>query len=220
MPSKWKKYQLSWITNNPDYQYYLWTDEENRKFLEDFYPWFLNTYDKLSEPIMRADAMRPFYLYHFGGIYVDLDYECYKSFDGVLDYHNRLDNKVLLARQMVGDRASNFLMISEAGHPFWRKVIEKIQNRIGRKWWHTRMLYVWYTTGPNVINDTYLEYSKNNTDIVLLSNKEFNSTNSIDAVVYGKHHESQSWGDSNSTIVLGAIDSLRKMKDYSSSSSD
>ena len=99
MPTQWKDYQISWIVNNPDYQYYLWTDEENREFLEEFYPWFLNTYDRLPEPIMRADAMRPFYLYHFGGIYADLDYECYQCFDGILEYHNRLNNKVLLARQ-------------------------------------------------------------------------------------------------------------------------
>ena len=80
------------------------------------------------------------------------------------------------------------------------------------------MLYLWYTTGPNVVNDAYLEYSEDNTDIVLLDNEEFNPDNpSNNKVMYGKHHESQSWGDSNSTRILGVIDTLRKMKGYAES---
>jgi len=37
------------------------------------YPWFLETFDGYVYPIQRADAIRYFVLYYFGGIYIDLD---------------------------------------------------------------------------------------------------------------------------------------------------
>lgn len=37
-----------------------------RRLLQEHYPWFLRTYDALPKPIMRADAIRPFYMHHHG----------------------------------------------------------------------------------------------------------------------------------------------------------
>jgi len=37
------------------------------------YPWFLETFDSYPYNIERADVIRYFALYHFGGIYLDLD---------------------------------------------------------------------------------------------------------------------------------------------------
>ena len=36
-------------------------------------------YDNYDVNIKRVDAVRYFYLYHFGGLYVDLDFECIKN---------------------------------------------------------------------------------------------------------------------------------------------
>lgn len=33
----------------------------------DHYPWFLDTYDALPKPIMKADSVRYLYMYHVGG---------------------------------------------------------------------------------------------------------------------------------------------------------
>jgi hypothetical protein len=45
----------------------LWTDEDNRKLVLDHYPWFLDTYDALPKPIMKADSVRYLYMHHLGG---------------------------------------------------------------------------------------------------------------------------------------------------------
>lgn len=37
-----------------------------RRLLEEHYPWFLKTYDALPKPIMRADAIRSFYMHRYG----------------------------------------------------------------------------------------------------------------------------------------------------------
>lgn len=72
----------------------FWTDESARKFIADEsvyptteplyqtlladttttrYDWFLEIWDNYPFGIERADAIRYFVLYHFGGIYIDLD---------------------------------------------------------------------------------------------------------------------------------------------------
>ena len=45
----------------------FWTDAENRQLVEDYYPWFLDTYDALPLPIMKADAVRLCYMHLYGG---------------------------------------------------------------------------------------------------------------------------------------------------------
>ncbi|HSI53606.1 MAG TPA: glycosyltransferase [Ramlibacter sp.] len=70
---------------NPAYEYRLWDDADNRAFIEAHYRWFLATYDAYPAEIYRADAVRYFFLFHFGGIYVDMDTECLRPFDALLD---------------------------------------------------------------------------------------------------------------------------------------
>jgi mannosyltransferase OCH1-like enzyme len=53
---------------NPEFVYYFWDDTDNRNFIEANYPWFLKTYDAYPAEIYRVDAIRYFWLYHFGGV--------------------------------------------------------------------------------------------------------------------------------------------------------
>ena len=61
---------------NPGWEFRIYNDTENRKLLEEFYPWFLETYDSYPKIINKVDAIRIFYLAKYGGIYMDLDYTC------------------------------------------------------------------------------------------------------------------------------------------------
>ena len=45
----------------------LWTDAENRDLVAKYYPWFLDTYDYLPHPIMKADSVRLLYMHMYGG---------------------------------------------------------------------------------------------------------------------------------------------------------
>ena len=55
--------------------------------IKNHYPWFLDTYNNYKYKIQKIDAIRPFILYHYGGMYVDLDYECFKPFDDAIDFN-------------------------------------------------------------------------------------------------------------------------------------
>ena len=54
------------------------------QFLEAYYPWFLPVYRSYEIPVNRNDAVRYFYLYHFGGVYLDFDVGCLKSLEPLL----------------------------------------------------------------------------------------------------------------------------------------
>jgi mannosyltransferase OCH1-like enzyme/glycosyltransferase involved in cell wall biosynthesis len=130
VPQKWQKWIDSWRLHHPGWGYRLWTDADNRAFLQEHYPWFLPVYDGYPEAIMRADAIRYFLLDHFGGLYVDMDFECLKPVDTLLDGRDLVlgcepeaHTRLLLARQRGLRRiVGNAFIASRPGHPFWAHV--------------------------------------------------------------------------------------------------
>ena len=52
---------------NPDFEWVLWTDEDNRKLVEKYVPDVLLVYDELKSEIYHADVVRNLYMFIFGG---------------------------------------------------------------------------------------------------------------------------------------------------------
>ena len=63
---------------HPQWDYVLWTDEENEKLVRTHYPAYLHTYKTFPKNIIRADIIRYLILHRHGGLYLDLDYEMLK----------------------------------------------------------------------------------------------------------------------------------------------
>ena len=67
LPAKFEEWSHSCRTANSDWEWVLWTDEDNLKLVERFAPWFLSAYEDLKTEIYRADAVRNIYMHAFGG---------------------------------------------------------------------------------------------------------------------------------------------------------
>ena len=67
LPTKFEEWSHSCRQANPDWEWVLWTDEDNMRLVEKFAPWFANTYDALHSEIYRADTARNIYMHVFGG---------------------------------------------------------------------------------------------------------------------------------------------------------
>ncbi|KAH8426554.1 glycosyltransferase family 32 protein [Aspergillus melleus] len=131
---------------NPDWEYVLWDDETDRMIVEQHFPWFLETYDKLPQEILRADVARNFYMYLVGGMYADVDTEALRPVEPLFLSHDTpllshrislnkapplpLQNHPQTQRAFLGrmsrspDLNSNAAvpngwMASSPGHPFW-----------------------------------------------------------------------------------------------------
>ena len=129
IPEDLQLFQQTWHHHHPDWAYRLWTDADNRVFIEAHYDWFLPTYDGYDQNIKRADAIRYFMMLHYGGLYVDLDFECLRPFETLLagksialgleppphaePYTEKWGYDQLICNALIG---------SEPHHPFWEHV--------------------------------------------------------------------------------------------------
>ena len=67
LPTKFEEWSHSCRRANPDWEWVLWTDEDNIKLVEKYAPWFASTYEALHSEIYRADTARNIYMHVFGG---------------------------------------------------------------------------------------------------------------------------------------------------------
>ena len=93
LPQDWADTPSRWKELHPTYEYKFWSDDDNRKLIQEYYPWFLDTYDGYPAPIQRADAARYFVVLHYGGIYADMDILPIKNVDSILYKFNLPENE-------------------------------------------------------------------------------------------------------------------------------
>ena len=118
----WKLCQQTWKNNFPDWEYKLWTDEDNDNLVKTEFPEFYKTYNSYTKLIYKIDMVRYCILYKYGGIYADMDYYCNRNF------YNELDkNKISISESPYkqNEYLQNALMISPKNNKFWLDVIEE-----------------------------------------------------------------------------------------------
>ena len=115
MPEKWSQNHKKWKELHSDFEIRLWNTEESLALIYEIDESFLKMFENYEYNIERADAIRYFILYKFGGIYVDLDIIPNYSFDSLLKmYENDEKLDVLLGESPNVNTASNFFMISKS----------------------------------------------------------------------------------------------------------
>ena len=80
IPSNLQRYINSWEKELPDYEFMLW---DFNRFKKESSRWVSEAFDN-KKYAFAADYIRLYALYHFGGIYLDMDVEVLKSFNPFL----------------------------------------------------------------------------------------------------------------------------------------
>lgn len=111
---------------HPTWQYRLWTDADNSRFVRREFPDFVDVFGSLPRNIMRADVIRYLLMYRLGGLYLDTDYELVKPFD-------LTDHACVLPLESEhetgpGTRLMNAFFAAAPRHPFFRLVIEELRS--------------------------------------------------------------------------------------------
>lgn len=153
LPENFQKWANTWKKYNPNYEYKLWSDQDNLKFITDEFTYFLSKYNSYNHHIKKVDAARYFYMYKYGGIYCDLDFECLKNFDTLLE--DNIKYEVILG-YMGEDKdfdhcIPNALMISKKKSNFWLHLIKIMESRINSS-------SPEYDTGPILLKHAYESY--------------------------------------------------------------
>lgn len=129
IPENLVEYAESCKRVNPDYEYILHTDTDLRNIVKEYFPNYIKDYDNFSHFIERVDFARYAILWAFGGVYADLDMQCFNSFDPLVQR-----NKPVFGSEPIEHRERlyegrkivicNALMISPPRDPIWLEVMQ------------------------------------------------------------------------------------------------
>jgi mannosyltransferase OCH1-like enzyme len=154
----------TWKEHHPAWKYEFWDNDRMWRFVKTYYPEHLDTYNSYPYNIQRWDAIRYLILDKIGGMYVDFDSECLEPHDELLagksccfsmepSEHGLRFNKQLYF--------NNALMACVSGHPFMKKVIEKVFNYMAQKnplTYGQRIMEILSSTGPLALLEVYENY--------------------------------------------------------------
>jgi len=210
IPDKWKEGQLSVIKNNPDYEYKLFTDEDNRNIVINYFPDFLEYYDNFEYNIQRADAIRYMILYLYGGIYLDLDYICNRSFNELI-----LEKPIGLNRSINQSWSfTNSIMICTVkSHPMWLECLRQMKKKTPF-FIRGKHLKVMASTGPIMLTRTTRKFKK---DIQILEIIQKCNVCEIKQCDIDKKYiltpiEGSSWLESDSKFYIWLFCNKKKIK--------
>lgn len=124
MPALFEEFASTWAELHPAWEMRLWT-EENLFPLQN---WDLfenaGTISPGFEGQLRSDIARYEILLKFGGVYVDVDYECYKPIDPLLEGVD-----CFLAWEIQGAVVNNAIMGAIPNHPFLADLVLSLPKR-------------------------------------------------------------------------------------------
>ncbi|RKZ50162.1 MAG: hypothetical protein DRR16_10950 [Candidatus Parabeggiatoa sp. nov. 3] len=195
IPGWLAKYAASWLHFNPEWRYVFWTiDDLNAMVIKEF-PSLLKTYNSLPLKIMKIDLARYCLMSKYGGVYVDLDFECYRPLGDVFT-----KNKLTLSWEwpgatkpgLTGDSDAlsisrieehflstatyehtlgNAILASNPSHALWTAVIGALE----RSQFNSRIKNdeVFGLTGPQFLTQQFIRHYDNKWGVRIFDNSIF-----------------------------------------------
>lgn len=145
LPAKMKQCIQSISIDNPEFNHYLYNDDECRTFIETYFDVdILNAYDTLVPGAFKADLWRYCVLYKYGGIYIDIKYKCVGGFK----FLSLTDDEYFVKDLSIKEAVYNALIVAKAGNLILKQCIEQVVNNVKNRFYGTDSLEV---TGPKMV---------------------------------------------------------------------
>ena len=157
------------------FKYLFFNDQDIINFIKNEFPEYLHTFNNLNYKIQQIDFFRYLAIYHFGGIYLDLDVKLTHSLEELLDdplickfpiEQENIKDKVI-RKQGFSSLIGQYAFYAPAKHPFLKKIIDNIVNpRIPFSYimdaseGHSDKasdVLIYYTTGPILVTQSFLD---------------------------------------------------------------
>ena len=190
---------------NKNCNHALFIDDDIIHFIKSKFPEYFETFVQFKYKIQQIDFFRYLVIYYYGGVYLDIDMKMEMPFDD-LDL-----NKCVFPIEYIDKNNSNeiglignYAFYSPRQHPFIKHIIDSIVNppisdseiKFAQDN-HTddrEHVYVYYTTGPELVTRAYWNYPERES-VRLLSTEPFQK----DCFgKYGRHCSYGSWKHPNS----------------------
>jgi mannosyltransferase OCH1-like enzyme len=172
---------------HPSWNYKFFTDEDIVRFFNEDVPHLLETFKGLGLKIQQLDFFRYAVVHYYGGLYLDMDMDMTTPFDGMdltkcyfpLEAENNGDP--VLQKQNIRFLVGNYAFYAPKGHPFLEALmgnvaVQRISDQDIKEAQSKRVdksdVYVFFTTGPVMVTQTYADVGKQN-HVELLSPDPF-----------------------------------------------
>jgi len=147
------------IKLHSNYNYTLWTDKKILILLKTSYSWFLPIYQNYRYDMQRIDAMKYLLLFHFGGIYLDLDIKC--NVEDLITAMLPLDKRdyepdIIFHMGTEGISANTDIIAAKKFHPFFKLAISQLKS--ANRWFYLYHLTIILSAGPTFLYGIYRQY--------------------------------------------------------------
>ena len=160
-PVALSKLAKSWQKYHPVWEYRFWNKGSINDFLESYFPDYKPVYLNFSFNVQRWDFIRYLILYHFGGLYADMDYECFVPLDSLLKDENccmGLEPASHAREHAKTFVVGNALMATVPGHPYFVRIIEDMIKNKSTVFSNYYTLQILESTGPFLTTRVYNAY--------------------------------------------------------------
>ena len=178
----------------------LWTDATIRSFLTEHYNNFLPTYESYPYDIQRVDAARYFILYHYGGVYLDLDVSCREKKDMTDLLHVMESMKMQSMFPLTSPiGVSNDVMFASKENTFLEYIMQRLPKK--NRWFGLPYLTVLFSTGPMFLSLAINYYPNAKSDIIALSSELYSETDAR----FFRHLPGSTWHSTDAFVVKWLI---------------
>ena len=182
VPARWRQSYESCLNMYKNYTHVLWTADSSRQFLVQYYPWFLDAYDGYTYDMQRMDSIRYFLMYHFGGLYLDMDVICVEDIQKLAS--NMSGYNVFLPPAVPVGSGSH-MIASAKRHPFFKFVIHRLSS--ANKWYVLPHITIILSAGPGFMTGCLADFNLFTHDIYIVNRNIF--------VKYFNHISTGAWNE-------------------------
>lgn len=146
VPPKMYEVIMENVRENPEFNFYIYSDEECRKYIADNYDKdVLWAFDTLKPGAYKSDLWRYCILYNKGGIYMDIKFKIFNSLREFLE-----KNETVFVKDLTNHNVYQGILIAKPQEPIFLDAIRQIVKHCKEKYYGTDTLD---PTGPGLIGN-------------------------------------------------------------------
>lgn len=162
VPTEFDAFRASWIRENVGWDYQLWTFDDGAQLIARHYPRLMGAFCSLPKVVQKADLLRYVILHRYGGVYADMDAECVRPFDHLIDGADFVAG----FEQKDYPSVCNAILCSLPGHPALAAILRWLEGCVDRTTIDANdVSHVFATTGSVAITPLILANATDRTRI-------------------------------------------------------
>jgi mannosyltransferase OCH1-like enzyme len=174
LPDEHRRWIDGWLERHPGWEHVVWTDRNRPELVNEAA--FLDA----RTPAQKADILRYELVYRYGGVYLDTDTECRRSFEPLL---HGVDAFVVVEEP---GAFATYCFGAASEHPWLRDLIARLPESMARGW------SIMHQTGPRF----FTSVTRSHPEVTVLEQTVF-ANSMVPAAshtrAYAIHHEAWSW---------------------------